>query len=67
VGSTRSASSPLAGSAGGLVAFLGSIQADGFYFLLLMSYWSHVNLIIYFVPRQQETVQLIVMFLSILS
>uniref|UniRef100_A0A804U7M3 Uncharacterized protein n=1 Tax=Zea mays TaxID=4577 RepID=A0A804U7M3_MAIZE len=64
VGSTRSAAPSLAGSAGGRVTFMGSIQADGFCFLLLLSYWSHVTLVVGFVPRQQETVQLIVLFLA---
>lgn len=40
----------------GLVTFMGSIQADDFCFLLLLSYWSHVTLVVCFVPRQQETV-----------
>lgn len=50
-----------------LVAFPWSIQANGLHFLQLMSSWSHVHLMLYFVLRQQETVQLIIMFLSILS
>jgi hypothetical protein len=51
----------------GLVAFLGSIQDYGLHFLQLMSFWSHVHLMLYFVLRQHKTVQLIVMSLSILS
>jgi len=40
--------------------FSGSIQDDGIFFLLLMSFWSHVHLMLYFVLRHYETVQLIV-------
>jgi hypothetical protein len=32
----------------GRVTFMGSIQADGFCFLLLLSYWSHVTLVVGF-------------------